>query len=89
MLQFVAASALTPLMNRPANGADICVDSASDSLRMSLNYKLLAAAAQDTCSVCAFFTGKNGGGGSSCGNCAIMSGPVDARGHCDSWAAKG
>jgi hypothetical protein len=67
--------------------AESCVDPSSESLRESLHYSSPSTKPSEFCKGCGFFgadTAKP-----ACGNCQIMSGPVDAGGHCDSWAAKG
>ena len=84
-LQFTSFAALAPLVDS-ARGAASCVDSSSESLRSSLHYKSPAPDPKQACSACGFFTKDTA---SSCGSCMIMSGPVDATGHCDSWSAKG
>jgi len=84
-LQVASFAALSPLMYS-VRGAESCVDPSSDSLRSSLNYKVPAADPKQVCGACSFFTPSKAN--VACGNCAIMSGPVDAQGHCDSWTAK-
>ncbi len=69
-----------------ARAAQSCVDPASESLRTSLHYSGVSPKPTEPCSACAFFTADSGK--SACGNCQIMSGPVDEQGHCDSWAPK-
>jgi High potential iron-sulfur protein len=87
ILQFTASCALAPVALEAARAAGTCVDPASETLRTSLHYSNPSAKSGEICSGCAFFSAA--GSGSTCGNCQIMSGPVDAGGHCDSWAAKG
>lgn len=79
----VLAPALVPL----AHAAGSCVDSASESLRSSLNYLPVAADPAKACGGCAFF--KAEAAGAACGACEIMSGPVDRSGTCDSWSPPG
>jgi hypothetical protein len=67
--------------------AGTCTDAASEGLRSSLHYADVAADPKQACSACAFFNAENAH--PPCGNCTIMSGPVDSKGHCDSWSAKG
>lgn len=67
--------------------AESCVDPSSESLRDSLHYASPSPKPGELCKGCGFFSGESAKPG--CGNCQIMSGPVDAGGHCDSWAAKG
>lgn len=69
-----------------AGAAESCADSASESLRTSLNYATASPDAARTCGGCAFFTGDESM--QACGQCVIMSGHVDEGGICDSWAAK-
>jgi len=87
ILQFTASLALAPAAVQTAESAEACVDPASESLRSSLNYSNPSAKSGETCSGCAYFSA--GAAKSACGNCQIMSGPVDAGGHCDSWSARG
>jgi hypothetical protein len=86
MLQFAASFAIAPVALQAAPAAEACVDPASESLRSSLHYSNPSAKSAETCSGCAFFSA--GAAKSACGNCQILSGPVDAGGRCDSWAAK-
>jgi hypothetical protein len=81
----VATLALLPLAARPAKSAATCADPASESLRESLHYAEAAPNPAQSCSACGFFSAGDGG----CGSCTIMSGPVNSKGHCDSWSAKG
>ena len=72
---------------RAGRVAEACVEPGSESLRDSLNYVSTTADPSAACARCAFFTAGTAGGG--CGNCQILSGPVDATGHCDSFSAPG
>jgi hypothetical protein len=72
---------------RRAQAADSCVDPASESLRNSLHYASSAPDPKQACNACSFFTRDTSK--PTCGNCMIMSGPVDEKGHCDSWSARG
>ena len=83
-LQLTTALAAAPAFMRAAAAANSCVDPQSESLRSSLHYASTSPDPKQTCGACGFFTAAQGG----CGNCVIMSGPVDAPGHCDSWSAK-
>jgi hypothetical protein len=85
-LQITAAFAVAPRMIPRATAADSCVDPASESLRNSLHYDRPTPNPAQPCSACGFFT--RDGSKPACGNCMIMSGPVDENGHCDSWAAR-
>jgi hypothetical protein len=67
--------------------AGTCVDAGSESLRASLNYVATAADPAVACARCAFFAAGPAGG--ACGGCQILSGPVDAAGHCDSFSPPG
>ena len=85
--QIAAVMAIAPQLIRPARAEDGCVDASSESLRGSLNYISVSANPAEPCSGCGFFTAD--ASKPACGGCVIMSGPVDAAGHCDSWAAPG
>ncbi len=67
-----------------ARTAGACVNPDSESLRASLNYVGTAADPAAACAHCAFFTADPAGG--NCGTCQMLSGPVDATGHCDSFS---
>ena len=82
-LHMLTGVALLPLVARRA-AADSCVDPSSESLRTTLNYLEVSPHPEQACSSCGFFTA----GTAPCGNCQIMSGPVSATAHCDSWAPK-
>lgn len=69
---------------RSARAADSCVQPESEALRASVNYVEPAADPGANCARCAFFTADPAGG--ACGSCQILSGPVDATGHCDSFS---
>jgi hypothetical protein len=80
---------LVPVIAFPASlakaAATACADP-TDSLRASLHYAEMGPDATMVCGGCGFFEadGKN-----ACGNCKIFNGPANAKGHCDSWSAKG
>jgi len=76
---------LIALIGSRARAAESCVDPASESLRVSLHYKIVGPGAAQSCATCGFFAANEK---PSCGDCMIMSGPVDAAAHCDSWSAK-
>ncbi|MBL8645411.1 MAG: high-potential iron-sulfur protein [Rhodospirillaceae bacterium] len=57
-----------------------------NTLRKASNYVEQAADPAKNCLGCGFFT--PGEGGARCGKCEIFLGPVNAQGHCDSWAAR-
>lgn len=67
-----------------AVAADSCVSADSDGLRTSLHYTNPSPKKDELCKACGFFAADSAK--PACGNCQIMSGPVDAPGHCDSWA---
>jgi hypothetical protein len=69
---------------RGAGAAGACVQPASEALRASLNYVGAAPDPASACAHCAFFTAA--AAGDACGECTIMSGSVDATGHCDSFS---
>ena len=85
-LQIATAWVVMPRIVRAATAAHSCVDPQAESLRASLHYAGVSAVADQTCSGCAFFT--RAGNQPACGSCAIMSGPVDETGRCDSWSAR-
>jgi hypothetical protein len=69
-----------------ADGTDTCTDSASEGLRNSMHYTGAGPDPRQTCSGCAFFN--QDGAKQPCGQCVILSSPVNPKGHCDSWSAK-
>jgi hypothetical protein len=78
----VAAPALVSAADAPAS----CVNPDSESLRTSLHYASVSPVAGQSCSLCSFFTRDEAK--PACGQCAIMSGPVDEKGRCDSFSAR-
>jgi hypothetical protein len=84
-MQIVSIGAL-PLGVMSAQAADTCTDAASEGLRSSLHYTPAAPDPAQTCSGCAFFSQDDAS--QVCGKCTIMSGPVNPKGHCDSWSMK-
>ena len=70
---------------RVARAAGSCVQPDSEALRASVNYVQASPDPTTACARCAFFTADAAGG--ACGNSQILSGPVDATGHCDSFSA--
>lgn len=84
--RLVSTFALLPLVVEGAKAAESCTKPASESLRESLNYTDQTPDPTQPCRGCGFFTAEQN---PSCGQCVIMSGPVSAQGHCDSWGAKG
>jgi hypothetical protein len=81
--ELVSALIVARLATGRASASASCSDASSESLRASLNYKDASPVPGQSCSACAFFTA-----GGNCGNCAIISDKVNAKGHCDSWSAK-
>jgi len=77
--------AVSPRMVSRIQAAESCGDDSNEGLRSSLNYIRVAKDREQRCETCAFFSVASS---TACGNCAIMSGPVVAAGHCDSWTAK-
>lgn len=86
-LTLIPVLTVAPLVASRADEAKSCVDHASESLRSSLHYKVVSDDPQKNCNHCGFFAAHEGA--PSCGECAIMSGPVDATGWCESWSQKG
>jgi hypothetical protein len=69
----------------------ICADpnalsATENALRMDRHYVEQSTDPAKACLGCGFFKSVEGGG--ACGECAIFQGPANAKGHCDSWAAK-
>jgi hypothetical protein len=85
--QIFSACALLPLVLTGAKAADTCTEPASEGLRSSLHYVDAAPDPKQACNGCAFFSQDDAKKG--CGKCMIMSGGVNEKGHCDSWAMKG
>ena len=61
------------------------MDSGQKSFRTSMNYVEVFTDPKQSCAQCGFFQPS----GDGCGACAIFNGPANAKGHCDSWGAKG
>jgi hypothetical protein len=87
LLQSIAVVVISPACARVAISAESCADPGSESLRTSLNYSSVSAEPSKACGGCGFYTSDETKQG--CGNCVIMSGPVDETGVCDSWAMRG
>lgn len=85
--QIAASMVIAPQLIPLARAAESCADPASESLRVSMNYVAKAADPAQSCESCGFFA--QDAAAPACGNCDIMSGPVDAAAHCDSWSPKG
>ena len=86
LLQSIAVLVIAPACARMASAAESCAEPGSESLRSSLNYSSVSADPSKACGGCGFYTGDESRQG--CGNCVIMSGPVDETGVCDSWAGR-
>lgn len=73
--------------------ADPCVDvdaltTGQTSLRASFHYAARSPHGEvKQCSGCQFFAAQVGDA-NGCGTCQILQGPVNGRGHCDSWSAR-
>ena len=73
--------------------SDPCVDADSlstgqASLRASFHYAGSSPHGEaKTCAGCQFFAAQ-AGDANGCGTCQILQGPVNGRGHCDSWSAR-
>ena len=82
---------LVVMAHATAATAKVCaeekdMDGSEQRLRASLKYTEMARDPMNSCSTCAFFQTAAEG----CGTCAIFNGgPVNTKGHCDSWGAKG
>ena len=85
-LQLTTALVAMPRIAGAAASTASCVDPQSESLRGSLHYASPSPVANQPCAGCGFFTASDTKSG--CGNCVMMSGPVDATGHCDSWSPR-
>jgi hypothetical protein len=75
-----------PIERALSAAAASCSDPASESLRASLHYTDAGPNPAQACAACTFFAAPERN--QSCGSCTIMSGPVNPKGHCDSWSAK-
>jgi hypothetical protein len=56
------------------------------SLRVAQHYVEQSPDPAKVCGGCGFFSAAEGAG--DCGRCQIFNGPANAKGHCESWAAK-
>ena len=57
------------------------------ALRSQLEYRDLSPYAETkSCSKCAFY---KAGKKNECGKCTLVKGPINPRGYCNSWSAKG
>lgn len=85
-LQLTTALVAVPRIAGAAASPASCVDPQSESLRASLHYASASPVPDQPCSACGFYTASDAK--NRCGNCVMMSGPVDATGHCDSWSPR-
>jgi hypothetical protein len=83
-VQALSVCSVLPLFTSRSHAATSCTDPSSEALRVSLHYSDAAPNPAQACAACGFFTAAQ-----ACGNCTIMSGPVDPKGHCDSWSPRG
>jgi hypothetical protein len=73
--------------------SDPCVDAdalttGQASLRASFHYAARSPHGEaKQCAGCQFFSAQ-AGDANGCGTCQILQGPVNGRGHCDSWSAR-
>ena len=65
-------------------GCGDAIDSASQQLRTSLQYKDVSEVSGQRCDNCAQYVAGSYG---ECGGCNLFTGPVQPGGHCLSWAA--
>lgn len=84
-IKVVFGLAAVPALVSRASAQSACVEESSASLRESMRYVDPAPDSGASCGKCAFFTDMNA---KTCGPCTIMSGPVSASAHCDSWSAR-
>jgi nitrous oxide reductase len=88
--QLLAAAAMTPLCGAfvevgGATAETVCANPnfGDPDQRKSLHYVEASADPNKTCEGCMYFASQG-----RCGNCRILSGPVNPAGYCDSWSAK-
>ena len=84
-IKVVFGLAALPAVVTRASAQSACVEEGSASLRESMRYVDPAPEPGVACGKCAFFTDANA---KTCGPCTIMSGPVSASAHCDSWSMR-
>jgi hypothetical protein len=90
-LTVLGSAALVPIVAACSGGANKCEDTSSLTpaelqLRQSLQYTTVSPHADKRCDNCQPFVA--GPDPQSCGTCAIVKGPIDPKGYCNSWAAK-
>ena len=89
LVKHLGVAIIVGVAGRSALAEEVCadpktLDSGAAALRTSMNYAETSPDPAKTCSLCAFFVG----GAGSCGQCQILSGPANGKGHCDSWGPK-
>lgn len=84
-IRLAPAIAVLSLATKHAAAAE-CADP-TEGLRASLHYVETSRDPKKSCNACGFFTPDPKD--AACGACMIFNGPANAKGHCDSWAAKG
>lgn len=82
---YVSVVSLLSLATHTKAAETACVLVDSQPLREALNYADPSPDLALSCRTCSFFTVK---AGTSCGPCVIMSGPVTATAHCESWSKR-
>jgi hypothetical protein len=89
--KFLVCSVQLPLAMAASKAAAACLDpdelsDSEQSKRDSLDYTDKAPDSKQACRGCAFFNPEKAGAG--CGNCEVLGGAVDAKGHCVSWTKR-
>jgi High potential iron-sulfur protein len=79
--QVLSVAALIPIT---AKAQQQCVEVSSEELRESLNYQDPGPDPKKHCKDCGFFQLDR----APCGQCQIMTGPVNASAYCDSWSVR-
>ena len=83
-LQFTLAGAVVTASGMAQAEEKSCLDGKiNEGLASSLNFTEHSTTPNQTCGNCGLFAGSD-----ACGQCQIFSATVNAKGHCDSWAAK-
>lgn len=67
-------------------GCDAPVDAKSKQMRKTLQYVEKSPKAEKNCANCVQYIADKYG---DCGGCKLFAGPVQPKGYCASWAAKG
>jgi hypothetical protein len=90
-LQLSAVGAVsTASLGCSSGPAALCADpaklsDAENSLRASVRYTEKTPRSDQSCATCGFFA--SSAADPACGQCALLKGPVNSRGYCDSWSA--